>query len=127
MILLDTDFVFSYFDSNQSTHLQALEIIKKLDPNQTFAISNLVKQELVTVVSYKIDKRSAIKVMDNLKYFEAEEIFITETDTAIIWDNLLNNKKLVSFVDISNLYLSKKLGAKIASFDQFYPKNLKVS
>jgi predicted nucleic acid-binding protein len=127
MVLLDTDFIFSFFDQNQSTHDQAVEIVKTLSPDARFIMSNLVKQELATVISYKVDHSSMKQVMKLLEYFEADEIFISKHETDLIWEKFLQTKKKVSFIDVSNVFLAKKLSAKIASFDQFYPKSLRVS
>jgi predicted nucleic acid-binding protein len=124
MFILDTDFIFAYFDPHQSTHLSSTQIIKKYGQEEA-VISNLTKQELATVISYKIDFKAAQQVLENLKLFNLKEVFIDQTQTDLIWEIFHSySKKKVSFVDCSNLFLATHYKAKIASFDNFYPKNI---
>lgn len=124
MFILDTDFIFSYFDQNQSTHQKSLELVQIYGQNEA-VLSNLTKQELATVISYKVGYQEAKDVIKNLEFFNLTEYFIDQQTTEEIWKSFwqFNNKK-ISFVDCSNLYLAKKLKFKIASFDTFYPKEL---
>ena len=78
MFILDTDFIFSYFDKNQSTHLQAVEIVQKYGEQKNM-ISNLTKQEIATVISRKIGQKESFEVIKNLELFEPIE-------TGKIWE-----------------------------------------
>jgi predicted nucleic acid-binding protein len=124
MILLDTDFLFSFFDSSQSTHEASKKVVEKYG-NQEFYLSNLVKQELATVISHKVGYKECQIIITAINGLEVKNIYVDEIQTVQIWE-LFNtfHKKQISFVDCSNLYLAKKLGYKIASFDKFYPKNI---
>ncbi|MEI6729456.1 MAG: PIN domain-containing protein [bacterium] len=127
MFVLDTDFIFSYFDQNQSTHLQSVKLIEKYGQEEA-VLSNLTKQELATVISYKVGYQEAKDVIKKLELFNLKEYFINDTGTLEIWKLFWQfNHKKISFVDCTNLYLAKKLKLKIASFDAFYPKEMLLS
>jgi len=122
MIILDTDFIFSYFDKNQSTHQQAKNLVEQFDKEQ-IAVSNLVLQELATVISNRFGYVIAKQIVENVALFEPQEIFVTPKETAKVWQTFWSlQKKNISFIDCSNLFLAQKFGCKIASFDKFYAK-----
>jgi len=54
MYILDTDFLISYFDNDQSTHNKAVKIVENFG-REVAILSNLVEQELVTALSYKFN------------------------------------------------------------------------
>ena len=126
MILLDTDFIFNFFDENQSNHSKANDLVEKYVDCQ-FIISNLVRQELATVLSVRLGYQFWREVEAALSEFEVIDIFLKEDQTQSIWE-LFNNfkKKNISFIDCSNLYLAQKYNYKIASFDKFYPKEILI-
>jgi predicted nucleic acid-binding protein len=127
MYILDTDFIFSYFDRNQSTHQQAGDLAEKF-AEQAVIISNLVRQELATVISCRFGYSLAKEVLENVDLFEPQEIFFDEIETAKIWQIFWSfQKKNISFIDCSNLFLAQNFNCKIASFDKFYPKEILLS
>ena len=123
MILFDSDFVFSYFVKEQSTHKDAVNIVEKYSTAKYY-ISNLVRQELATVLSYKKKFLETRTVFYNLEKFEVKNVFIDSADEYSIWSMFWRYEKSVSFIDVSNIYLAEKYGYRIASFDKFYPKEL---
>jgi predicted nucleic acid-binding protein len=124
MYILDTDFIFSYFDSNQSTHQKASNLEEKFGDSHII-VSNLVKQELATVISSRFGSLLAKEILENLTLFDPQEVFFDEIETEKIWKLFWSfQKKRISFVDCSNLLLAQKYNCKIASFDQFYPKEM---
>jgi predicted nucleic acid-binding protein len=124
MFILDTDFLISYFDNNQSTHNKAVKILENFG-REVAILSNLVKQELVTALSYKFNYEQAREVLKNIEYFNLQRVFLDLDQTKQIWNIYWEfKKKNISFVNCSNLFLSKKLTCKIASFDKFYGNNL---
>jgi predicted nucleic acid-binding protein len=88
-------------------------------------VSNLVKQELATVISSRFGSLLAKEILENLTLFDPQEVFFDEIETEKIWKLFWSfQKKRISFVDCSNLLLAQKYNCKIASFDQFYPKEM---
>lgn len=127
MILFDTDFIIAYFDIDQSTHDQSANLLTK-NLSAKYFVSNLVFQETATVVSRKFSLSIWLDIKRALKEFETSKIFVTEEDTLAIWTLFESfDRRRISFVDCSNLYLAKKMNLKIASFDQFYPSELLIN
>lgn len=124
MFILDTDFLISYFDNNQSTHNKAVKILENFG-RKLAILSNLVEQELVTALSYKVNYERAKEVLKNIEYFNLQRVFLDLDQTKQVWNIYWEfKKKNISFVNCSNLFLSKKLTCKITSFDKFYGNNL---
>lgn len=66
-------------------------------------------------------------ILDSLRVFESEYIFINQEDTHKICKLFKDQKaQKPSFIDCSNLYFAEKLDASIASFDQWYPKERRI-
>ena len=84
---------------------------------------NLVKFEVLIVLSRKLSQKEAIQHFDLIDWTALNYIFIDqdlENKSIEIYNQ--QNRKNISTVDCANLVLAKKLNCKIASFDQFYPK-----
>jgi predicted nucleic acid-binding protein len=124
MILFDTDFLFSFFDANQSTHEQALQLLQ-IYSEEDFLITNLVKQELATVISRRKDAEAWKKISEGLDLWQIKNYHINSDETLEIW-TLFNffKTKNISFIDCANLYLARKLKCQIASFDTFYKEKI---
>jgi predicted nucleic acid-binding protein len=125
MILLNTDFILAYFEPRHQYHTRAIKVIRS-NTDSDFVISNLIKQELASVTCLKYGNTEARKTIKSIELFDPKDIFIRVDDTKRIWDMFLKQNTKMSFVDTSNIYLSKKFNYKIASFDRVYPNNLKV-
>ena len=126
MFLLDTVFLYAYFFEGQSTHTKALDIMKKIEEADLY-VSNLVLQELATVLSNKESQAKAKIAIKKCKLLDLNIITINhfqESETWKLFGSITNNK--TSFIDCSNLYLAKQFKYKIASFDKFYPEEIKV-
>ncbi len=126
MILLNTDFVIAYFDVKHTYHNRAIKLIRN-NTESDFAISNLVKQELATVSCLRFGYTEAKKTIKSVDFFDPKNIFIRGDDTKRVWDLYFKQSTRMSFIDASNIYLSKKLNLKIASFDKVYPNSILVS
>jgi predicted nucleic acid-binding protein len=127
MYLLDTDFLFAYFFKEQSTHQKALDIMNIIQ-NDDLYISNIVLQELATVLSNKQSHQKAKLVISRCKLLDFKIIKLTDSEEDIVWD-IFNqiSKNGTSFIDCSNLYLAQTCKYKIASFDKFYPSEILVA
>ena len=123
-ILCDADFLIALLIQNDSNHLKARAIIdNNLDAN--FLYSNLTKYELMTVLSRKLDQKKAVQCLELfINTFEDEFQFDTNLEAQIIDFYKQSTNKNQSFFDIACLLTAQKLNYQIASFDQFYPKDL---
>jgi predicted nucleic acid-binding protein len=123
MYLLDTDFLFSYFFEEQSTHHKAKLIMSKIEDYDLF-VTNIVLHELATVLSNKQSQAQSKIAIQKCKLLDLNVIKMTDVQEAEVWKLFdLIDKDKTSFIDCSNLYLAKQLDYKIASFDKFYPDN----
>ena len=123
-ILCDADFFVALLIQNDSNHLKARAIVDNhLEAN--FLYSNLTKYELMTVLSRKLDQKKAVECFELFTdTFEDEFQFDITLEPQIIDFYKQSTNKNQSFFDIVCLVTAQKLNYKIASFDQFYPKDL---
>jgi predicted nucleic acid-binding protein len=127
LVLLDSDFIFAIFTKDDANHQKAKDLLEKIESkNLSIALSNLVKQEIATLFSKRCDQNTAVEVVKILENFERIDI-LSNTEEQI-WEIFKSyQKKSISFVDCSNLFLAKKYNCKIASFDNFYHKEVLLS
>ena len=127
-ILADSDFLIAIFRENDALHTQALRLLKKIQKNKAeLYISNWVRAEAVTVISFRLGMTEARLFADNLQE-GVGALFVDEVTFHQSWGLFLSqNKKGSSFVDCSNLILLEKFNFDgIASFDKFYPKTWRL-
>ena len=117
-ILADSDFLIAIFRENDALHTQALRLLKKIQKNKAeLYISNWVRAEAVTVISFRLGMTEARLFADNLQE-GVGALFVDEVTFHQSWGLFLSqNKKGSSFVDCSNLILLEKFNFDgIASF-----------
>ncbi len=61
MILLDTSFLYAYFQEKDVHHKEALKLAKQLDGNQA-GVPLEVIEELLTVITRKVSSEEAVRV-----------------------------------------------------------------
>ncbi len=74
MYILDTDFIFYYFDEIDSNHQKDRDLVEKFGSQNT-VISNLAKQELATVISGRFGHYLANEIVKNVSLFEPQNVF----------------------------------------------------
>lgn len=124
--LLDSDFLIGLFWEKDSLHIKSIEMLGKLrDLQCDLFMSNLVKTESATVISYKIGMSAVKKYIEILEKQAINKIFVDEKLNNQIWKLFLEqNRKGTSFIDCSNIVLLQEYNIDvIASFDTFYKKN----
>jgi predicted nucleic acid-binding protein len=127
MYIFDSDFLFSYFFEDQSTHTKAKNIGVRVISQKVFMLS-ITLQELGTVISKKKSQREAIEIIDFLLTLELEFIRPTAQDEDNIWKIFKSfSKKNISYIDCANLYFAQKENCRIATFDTFYPAEFVVN
>lgn len=123
--LLDSDILFSLYNSLDINHLKARKIFKKILREQTiFWTTNLVLQETVTVISNRLSQKDAVNFLERFWQINIKVFFINEKLTEKAWElfkKQLKNK--TSFVDCANVIVYKELALDtLFSFDKFYQK-----
>lgn len=125
MVLLDTSFLYAYFNSDDPHHVEALGFVDFLD-TQIAVIPIEVVQELMTVISYKLDSAKALEVVQLLfdKNFPIQILYSDENTFKNTWKTFkVLAKSKLSYVDCLLLNLAKELGLKIMTFDKGILKN----
>lgn len=128
-ILLDSDAIIALNFSDQSTHQLATKIFKKHQLNDDmFYTINLCVQESVTVVSKRYSQNEAKLLYKNLIQNSQNILQLDPTLESNTWELFLKQtKKGTSFIDCVNISaLSYFNFDKIFSFDQFYPKSIRL-
>ena len=129
-IILDSDFLISLRHPDQSTHLEAKKIFKKIkkqfDP--ILFCLNLCIQETATVISHKYSQKQAVDFYKSTLTNSPNIINLDPKLESLTWKIFLKQtKKNISFIDCANLVAIKHYNLdKIFSFDKFYPKTLRL-
>lgn len=126
-VLVDSDAMIAIRFVDQSTHLRAVQILRKLKKqNAQIYCLNLCLQETATVISRKYSQEKAIEFKKDLKKSFLNIIELDQTLEQSAWDIFVKQtKKCTSFIDCANLAALQFLKFdKIFSFDQFYPKEM---
>jgi len=128
-LLADSDFLVALYKPNDSNYRKATIIYKKIEKQASILATNLVFQESTTVISKKMGMASAREFYGIINKFVSERIVLNENLESASWVIFLKQtKKGTSFVDCANLAVAEKYKLDgILSFDDFYPKELKVS
>lgn len=127
-IFVDSDAFIALIKQDDSNHNRAKKIFYKLqDTKVTFITSNYVFSEVVTVLSQRVSKSSAVAFIQNMT--SGESVFQIEWVDRKIEEEAIKifmkqSSKNISFVDCTNIALIKiKSLDSIFSFDNDYKKN----
>lgn len=125
-ILCDADFIIALLLDTDSNHAKALELYNKFEFNQFF-VMNITLYEVATVLSRLLPQFEAIEVLSLVRQkFDNPVIFDPKWENSVYELYKTFTKKNISFFDCGCLIFAKKVNAKIASFDSFYPVELLV-
>ena len=127
--LVDSDFLISFASDEDSNHLRSLNIYKNLKKDTELLALNLVFQESTTVISKRFGMNQAKIFYVMVNKFINTRILLDEILEKEIWKIFLNQtKKGASFIDCANLAVYQKFKLDgILSFDDFYPKEVRIS
>ena len=127
-IFVDSDAFVALTKEDDSNHKKAKDIFLELqDKPVTFVTSNYVFSEVATVLSQKVDHKTAVAYINNMKSQDC--VFIVEritekTEEAATQIFIKQTSKNVSFVDCTNIALiGEKHMDGIFSFDDDYKRN----
>ena len=120
-VLLDTSFIVAFLFEGDVFHEKAVETIRHLSDRAVFYTIPLVVQESATVICRRakergIDHREALEVFE--RFLEA----LRTAEVSYSYEEILKEMRErncgLSFVDTVLLKASKKLGARILTFDR---------
>ncbi len=123
IVILDADFLIALYIDTDSNHERALFLYDKIE---NCRVLNLTIYEVATVLSRLFEHKIAKLILKNI-LADLHQITLNfdpnwEDDIFKIYN--LQTKKNISFFDCSLIFLAQNFDYKIASFDQFYPKEL---
>ena len=113
MYLIDSSVWVALFLEFDSNHQKAEEIISKLE-GKIYLPYNVIA-EVTSVLTYKHSKKQADNFLDYIEDNEDIILFENELKPEIEFFRKINKK--LSFVDISLVFLSKKLDLDLITFD----------
>lgn len=128
-IVIDSNVLVALYKADDSSHKRARDMIQKLhDDGDVFLALNLVIQETATVISMKIGQEESKNFYQKRNRIIDQEMALDNDLETLSWNIFLRqNKKGISFIDCANLALLEKYKLDgIASFDEFYPKSIRV-
>jgi predicted nucleic acid-binding protein len=128
-IIVDSNVLVALFKADDSCHKRAREIVQKLHNNgDMFWALNLIIQETATVVSIKVGQDESKDFYQKRNRVIDQEVPLNNELETLSWNIFLKqSKKGTSFIDCANLALLEKYKLDgILSFDEFYPKNVRV-
>lgn len=123
-ILFDSDFILSLLIAQESTHERAVSAYARVTGELQELVLPHVHYEVVGVCSRKYGQKEARMA----HHFIRDRLTrVPALDEAEIWHEFFaHTKKSISYVDCANLVTARKYHWKIASFDAFYPKSLRL-
>lgn len=128
-VIVDSNVLIALVKADDSTHLVAKRLVLNLhDKGYVFIALNLVIQESATVISMKVGQKAAKDFFENRARVIDQEIYLDSDLEKTAWRIFIEqNKKGTSFIDCANLAVIQKYKLDgILSFDEFYPKSLRM-
>ncbi len=113
MYLIDSSVWVALFLEFDSNHKKAEEIISKLEDKIYLPYNVIV--EVASVLTYKHSKKQANNFLDYIE--DNKDIILLENELKPEMEFFKKIDKKVSFVDISLIFLSKKLDLNLITFD----------
>ena len=127
-VLIDADALFALYVNSDLLHQNAKDIFAQLLQSKAeLYVTNLVIQEVGTIISYRLGQKSAKDFLNRIGRINVESIFVNKALTVRAWQIFKKQaKRGTSFIDCANLTIAQELKMdKIFSFDKFY-SNLKI-
>lgn len=127
-VFVDSDVFVALLKEKDNTHEKAKKLLLKLLSEETvFVTSNYVISESITVISQKIDHKTAIKYVDEIYSSKSPyRVMRVSGDIEELAIEIFKKQtsKNTSFVDCVNMAFMRQNNVDaIFSFDQIYRKN----
>ena len=123
MILIDTNVLIAFYNSDDSLNKRAVELMRRIDAGEfgTAFVSDYVFDESMNVCSARTNRKAAVELGVVLQ--ESFHIMrVTESVFRAAWW-LFKGTKNLSFTDCTNIALVKELGVEyLATFDKEFKK-----
>ncbi|MFA5855515.1 MAG: PIN domain-containing protein [Candidatus Gracilibacteria bacterium] len=120
MVILDTSFLFAFFNETDEHHAEAVRLTPSLEGDLIY-FPFLVFQELMTLIMSRYSSSEAVRISEILLDGEfPAQIFKVDIDylkESVALFRELGQHKL-SFVDVSLIVLAREFSAKVITFDR---------
>ena len=124
-VLLDSDALLALYVADDLHNQRAKKTLQNLlrKKGELF-VTNLVLQQTVTVISYRLGQKQALDFLKRFNQVDFQQVFVNKNLTAKSWQVFSKQtKKGTSFIDCTNMVVFKELNMdKIFSFDRFYSR-----
>lgn len=127
--LVDANVLVAVYREDDKLHGEAVDLVSRLkEKSWVFVVTNLVLQEIATVLSMRVGMKLARKFLIDYGNMVEEKVFLDEELERQSWRIFeKQEKKGTSFVDCANLAVIEKYKLDgILTFDEFYQKKLVV-
>lgn len=124
-MIVDTSFLYAYYNSDDTHHNEAMNKLKEF--NGTLIISDYILGEMLTLFLYKKSLAAAHLFIETVYDNEAfEVIHFSPLDFQSILETFKSQKRQLSFIDASVVYLAKTMNLDVLTFDQNILKEIKT-
>ena len=127
MIVLDTSFIVSYFNTRDQNHLKAVKLMKKI--HEPLCITDYIFGEVVTVSLIRLKSLDRATKIGNVLLKSLKIVNVEKTSFDNAWNLFCKQKETVlSFTDYTTIsvMLENDIG-KIATFDGDFGKISKIT
>lgn len=122
-IFLDSSFIIALVNEKDSLHKKALEYLELIEANECY-ISNLIINEVITVIGNKLGLKTTISTYEllNMVFNVVNEYELIDFNSNVMLIYEKYNTKL-SFTDSSILYIMKMEGiSNLLTFDKEFKR-----
>ena len=122
-IFLDSSFIIALVNEKDSLHKKALEYLELIEANECY-ISNLIINEVITVIGNKLGLKTTISTYEllNMVFNVVNEYDLIDFNSNVMLIYEKYNTKL-SFTDSSILYIMKMEGiSNLLTFDKEFKR-----
>ena len=122
MIVLDTSFIVSYFNTRDQNHLKAVKLMKKI--HEPLCITDYIFGEVVTVSLIRLKSLDRASKIGNVLLKSLKIINVEKTSFDNAWNLFCKQKETVlSFTDCTTISVMLENDIeKIATFDGDFDK-----
>lgn len=131
-VFVDSNVFIGVLNKDDALHEKALAVWESLrNSGHQLVVSNFIISEVITVVSQRMDKTTALKFAAGIYFGEQREVEVVRLDKMLELKALEHLKRMpsknISFVDASNLAILEVYRIKnIASFDKVFQKQKEI-
>ena len=127
-LFVDSDFLVGLFRDKDPHHIRTTKIMTERHGRDELMASNLVLQETATVLSHRIGMSAVRLFWDKISSLGLTIVYLEKESEEGAWEIFLRQtKKGCSFVDCANLAVIERYKLDgILTFDEFYPKAIRI-